>query len=172
MKQLLTLLAIFFIMPLYSQGVKWISIEEAQKLNKITPRKIIIDVYTDWCGWCKRMDNDTYKDPKIVKYINDNYYAVKFNAEQQTPVSFNGKKFEFVNQGARGYNTFAATILNNQMGYPSTAFINEDLSIIGAVSGYKGVAEFEPLLYYIKEEHFKKNISLQDYTKGFGKPKN
>ena len=65
----------------YSQSekhkVKWYTLEEAQKLNAKNPKKIIIDVYTDWCGWCKKMDQATFGNPAIAKYLNDNYYPVK-----------------------------------------------------------------------------------------------
>src|SRR6187431_1530392 len=77
------------------EGIKWLSISEAEKLAKDEPRKIIVDIYTDWCGWCKRMDNSTYKDPKVVEYINKNFYAVKFNAETKNEITFQGKTYTY-----------------------------------------------------------------------------
>jgi thioredoxin-related protein len=147
----------------WAQGIKWITIDEALKQNKAKPKKIIIDVYTDWCGWCKRMDKDTYANSVIVKYINDNYYAVKFNAEQRGPVSFKNKIYNFQAQGGRGVHEFAYMLLNGQMGYPSTAFINTDLQVIGAVSGYKDPDNMDILLRYIKEEKYKTGVTLQQY---------
>ena len=47
--------------------IKWLSITDAEKLMKKEPRKVIVDVYTDWCGWCKRLDATTYKDPAVVE---------------------------------------------------------------------------------------------------------
>ncbi|MBP9152977.1 MAG: DUF255 domain-containing protein, partial [Flavobacteriales bacterium] len=68
------------------EEIKWVSLEEADALRRTEPRKILIDVYTDWCGWCKKMDASTFKDPKVVAYINANYYAVKLDAEQKEPI--------------------------------------------------------------------------------------
>ncbi len=45
---------------LVSKTVRWLSWEEAIELSKEDPRKIVIDVYTEWCGWCKKMDKTTF----------------------------------------------------------------------------------------------------------------
>ena len=81
---------------LYSQDnqakVNWVSIEEAQILMKKEPMKIFIDFYTDWCGWCKRMDAQTFANPIIAAYLNKHFYAVKIDAEQSEPITFKGHK--------------------------------------------------------------------------------
>ena len=63
--------------------IKWLTLEEAYKLNQKNPKKIFVDVYTNWCGWCKRMDRDTFQDAKVAEFVNENFYAVKLNAESQ-----------------------------------------------------------------------------------------
>ena len=57
----------------------WISFEQAVELQKKEPRKILIDIYTDWCGWCKKMDKYTYTDQSVINNLNTKYYLVKFN---------------------------------------------------------------------------------------------
>ena len=79
--------------------VKWYSLEEAVALQKKKPKKIFIDMYTDWCGWCKRMDATTFTDSAVSAYLNENFYCVKFDAEQKNPVTFQGKTFNFVSSG-------------------------------------------------------------------------
>ena len=74
--------------------VKWYTIEEVQELVKNEPRKIYIDMYTDWCGWCKVMDKKTFTDESIAKQLNTNFYAVKFDAEGKEPVNFKNKEFK------------------------------------------------------------------------------
>ncbi|RMG18380.1 MAG: DUF255 domain-containing protein, partial [Bacteroidetes bacterium] len=74
--------------------INWVSIEEAAKLAQQDGKKILIDVYTDWCGWCKKMDKATYANAEVANYINANFHAVKFNAEQREEVVLKGKTFK------------------------------------------------------------------------------
>ena len=75
--------------------IKWISLEDAVYLQEASPRNIIIDVYTNWCGPCKLLDRNTFSNKSVIKYINDNFYAVKFNAEGNGVINFKG--YEFTN---------------------------------------------------------------------------
>jgi thioredoxin-related protein len=77
-------------------GIHWMSFEEAVKLNDAKPKRIFIDTYTEWCGWCKKMDAATFKDPAVIKYMNDNFYAVKLDAETKDTIDFHNKQFTYV----------------------------------------------------------------------------
>ena len=146
--------------------VKWYTIEQAVELQKKEPRKIMIDVYTDWCGWCKKMDAETFDHPVIAEYLNANFYPVKFNAESKEPITFGGKTFVNENQGSRSSHQFAIALLQGQMSYPSIAYLNEKMEPLGAVPGYYSAKDFEPLIKYIEEDKYK-TASFEDYKKGF-----
>lgn len=146
--------------------VKWYSIEEAEKLSKEDGKKVMIDVYTDWCGWCKKMDKETFNHPVIAQYINENYYPVKLDAESKNDITFMGTTYKYVAQGARGYHELAAGLLNGQLSYPSIAYLNEKLELLGAIPGYKTAADMEPLLVYISEDKFITQ-SLEEFQKTF-----
>lgn len=169
-RQVILLLSALLLSPaaLIAQDAKvnWISIEEAEKLNKEQPKKIMIDVYTDWCGWCKKMDKETFTNPVIAELINEHYYAVKLDGEGKEEITFNGTTYKFVSQGARGYHELAAGLLNGKLSYPSIAYLNEELQLLGAVPGYMTPVRIEPLLNYIAENKFT-SISLEDYQKTF-----
>jgi thioredoxin-related protein len=160
---------IFISLPGLAQEVsrvKWYSIEEAENLNKQQPRKIMIDVYTDWCGWCKKMDAETFNHPVIAEYLNKNYYPVKLNAESKADIVFNGTTYKYVAQGARGYHELAAGLLNGRMSFPSVAYMNEKMELLGAVPGYMSAQSIEPLLNYIVEDQYI-SVSLEEFQKNF-----
>lgn len=174
MKQntIIIILLIGFI-PLFGQlaenKVKWYTIKEALELNKKAPRKIIIDVYTNWCGYCKLMDKETFSHPVISEYLNKNFYSVKFNAESIDSVEFGGYKFGNPGQGARSTHQFATALFQAgkiQPGYPAIAYINENLQLLGVIPGYQTPSQIEPILNYINEDKYK-TVSLDDYQKSF-----
>lgn len=138
-----------------TKGVEWLTFEEAIALHEKEPKKLLIDLYTDWCGWCKVMDQKTYSQEQIYKYINENFYPVKFNAEQKEPVEFRGHTFEYVAQGRRGVHELAAALTRNQLSYPTTVFMDEELRIIQPIAGYLKAEQMEPILEYIGGDHFK-----------------
>ncbi len=146
--------------------VKWYTIEQAMELQKKEPRKIMIDVYTDWCGWCKKMDAETFDHPVIAEYLNANFYPVKFNAESNEPITFGGKTFINEKQGNRSSHQFAAALLQGQMSYPSIAYLSEKLEPLGAIPGYYSAKDFEPLITYIEEEKFK-TATFDEFKKNF-----
>lgn len=138
-----------------SELVKWYSIEEAQELVKKEPRKIYIDMYTDWCGWCKVMDKKTFTDESIANHLNTNFYAVKFDAEGKENVTFKDKTFKFVAQGSRGYHELAAALMQGKMSYPTSVFLDENLNIIAPLPGYQKPEQLDPILEFIGDDHYK-----------------
>lgn len=149
-----------------NEAIQWMSWEEAQEAMAKEPKKIVVDIYTDWCGWCKRMDAATFQQNYIAEYINENYYAVKFNAEQKEDIEFQGKKFKFVDNGRRGYHELAANIMNGRLGYPTIAFLDEEMNVIQAIPGYKGPEEFEQIMTYFAGDHHKK-VSWDKYQANY-----
>ena len=81
--------------------VSWLTFDEAVVASEQGKRKIFIDVYTDWCGWCKRMDATTFSDPAVAEILQNKFYPVKFNAEQREPITFNNHTFNFVHAALR-----------------------------------------------------------------------
>lgn len=78
----------------HSGPINWYTPEEAYQAYLKEPKPMFIDVYTDWCGWCKRMDATTFQDQNIANYLNANFYPIKLDAETRETIDFNGKKYE------------------------------------------------------------------------------
>jgi thioredoxin-related protein len=181
MKQLLIFLSLFLVpYPNRAQEtgaspVKWMTFEEAVEKSKTEKRKIFIDVYTDWCGWCKVMDKNTFTDPQIARLLNEKYYAVKFDAEQTADVVFRGTTFKFVPFGNKGAHQLAMALLNNNLSYPNFVFLDEEFRIVPifsgstSVPGYRKPEEFHIFLAFVDGDHFKK-LSIQEYQKQYKSP--
>lgn len=125
-------------------------------------KKIFVDMYTDWCGWCKRMDRSTFAEPEVIQYMNRHFYPVKFDAEQKETIKYKGKEFEFVAAGRRGYHELAGTLLNGRLSYPSFVFLDENENRIMISPGYKRKDEFLLELKFAAENAYK-NMSLEEY---------
>ncbi len=168
MKRLIIALIVMMALPVFgnAQKINWMSFEEAVKLNETAPKKIFIDVYTDWCGWCKRMDQTTFQDTAVIKYMNENYYAVKFDAEMSDTIVFGG--YTYVNEGGvngrRGTHQLAAAMLQGRLSYPSYVFMNENNQLLTVAPGYMDAKDIMPVLSYFATDAFKKQ-SFNDYIK-------
>ena len=147
------------------EKIQWMSIEEAYALTltESTPKKIFIDVYTDWCGWCKRMDKATFQNPEVAAYMNEHYSNVKFDAEQKESIEILGNTFEFVPQGNRGYHELAAALLNGKMSYPTVIFMNGKFEMLSPVPGYQEAGPFMNIAKYFGDNIYTEK-SWQDYS--------
>ncbi len=153
---ILALLLGSFNLSLSAQGeIQWMSWEQAMEKMEQKPRKMLVNVYTEWCNWCKRMDETTLQQSQIVNYINANYYPVKFDAERKKEITYQNKTYKYVKSGRRGYHELAADILRGRLSFPSIAFLDEDRNVIQSVSGYKTPRQFELIITYFAKDHYK-----------------
>ena len=159
--------------PVFAEGgpVKWYTFEQAIEQNKTEKRTIFIDVYTDWCGWCKVMDKNTFNEPQVAKLLNEKFYPVKFNAEQTEDVVFNGTTFKFVPYGNKGSHQLAMALLNNQMSFPTVVFLNENYTSAFPIPGYRKPEEFHKYLMFFSGGYDKKGEhAWQDFEKIYKSP--
>lgn len=167
MKNIITLLVILISSLSFkaqTEQINWMSWDEmvAVRAQDSIKKKVFIDLYTGWCGWCKKMDKSTFLDPMIVQYMNTNYYPVKFDAETKDTVLFNDITFvnsdpTFVKKhpNARGRtHWFAHSLLDGKLSYPSYVILDENFIRVTILSGYKQPeALIGNLIFFSKNEY-------------------
>lgn len=162
LKYCLSTLILFFTMHAGAQEIKWMTWEEAAVANSKQPKKIFVDLYTDWCGWCKKMDATTFKDPAVVTLINNSFYAVKLNAEQKESIKWNGEEFKWYPGGRDGVNKLAYDLVDGQLSYPTYVILDQEYSRILISPGYKAGDVLMKELKFAAEDHYK-NTSWEAY---------
>ncbi len=145
------LLTVIFTTIASAQELQWNSFNDGMEsamrsLNSKGKKKVMMDVYTDWCGWCKKMDKDVYSQADIKAYLANNFILIKLNAESNNEVTYKD------NQGLTE-SVLAADELGID-GYPSTVFFTADGEVITMVPGYVPPDKFLLMLKYIAEDHY------------------
>jgi thioredoxin-related protein len=126
--------------------IKWMKFEEAIAANAKDPKMILVDVYTDWCGWCKKMDKETFTDSKVVAHLQENFYAVKLNAENKN------RKFEFM---GKTYSEAEMAAAMRVRSYPNFVVIEPKLQNIAQLPGYRPADAFLAGLNDLVEKAFR-----------------
>lgn len=165
--------AVVFGQTTEKKAVKWYNITEAMELAKKEPRPLIIDMFTDWCGWCKRMDAVTFSDTAVAAYLNAHFYPVKFNAETDDEIKFRDTVWTNVNKknGTGRTHSLAENLLQGHMSYPTIVYLVPSTGLIAPVAGYMGPQDIEPILLYFGEGIYAVNNVFEAYTKGIKAPR-
>lgn len=175
MKKILYTLALITLnLSAFAQAeVNWIHFEELEAKMEKEPRKVLVDVYTKWCGPCKMMMKSTFQDEKVVNYINENYYAVKFNAEGPNPITFKGKQYSNPDydpnrSGRNGTHelTYVIAPVNGRVAYPTIVYLDENFKIISPVQGFMKPKQIEPILKFVGTNAYE-TTEWNEYQKTF-----
>jgi thioredoxin-related protein len=170
---LIILILIFNSNSIFAQEIKWMSMGEAQEAQKSIPKKIFMDVYTEWCGPCKLLDKNTFQNPDVSRYIIENYYVVKFNAEGIEQIKYYDQIFTNPNYdpNRKGRNaTHQFTQFLGVKGYPTMVFFSENGDPIMPLVGYQKPKQIELFLKMIKQgdyQVFSKPEDFENYKKNF-----
>ena len=147
-------------------AVLWLPLPDAERIARKKGKMVIIDVYTEWSGWSKLMEKNTYTRKRIIRYINENFCAVRFNAESTNAVPFNNLTYMGDSEGR--YHTLAYSLLEGNMDFPSTVFLDEELEVLLVVPGYMDTNRMEVVLHYFSEKaYLKEGLSFADYQREF-----
>ncbi|TXK78933.1 thioredoxin fold domain-containing protein [Mesonia sp. K4-1] len=173
MKKILIIATVLISAVTTAQEIKWMSMNEALEAQKENPKKIFMDVYTDWCGPCKLLDKKTFANKDVANYVNKHFYAVKFNAEGTEKVDY--QDFTYTNpnykEGRKGRNSqhlFAHALKINA--YPSMVFFDEEGNSLPTVTGYKTPQQLELYLKMIAKDDYKDITTTeawQEYQSNF-----
>jgi thioredoxin-related protein len=148
----------------FSQNVKWLTWDEAvaatQKLKSQGKKgKIIfVDIYTDWCSWCKKMEQNTFEQPEIAQLLNTYFLPVKLNAEQKADITFNGTVFKYVvlqsSNGKYGIHRLAYSLMDFRVQYPTVVFLDSEFHTIQIIPGFIDSLLFQIVLNYMTSDQF------------------
>lgn len=148
-------LVLFLTVSLAGQQIKWMSLEEALVAHQDSPKKIFVEIYTDWCTWCRKMDQSTFQNTFIAQYINQHFYPVKLDGERQDKITFNGKDYFYVKSAGRGYHELAVELSQGRLSYPTVVFLDEHLQVIQALRGYQSALRFEQIMTFYAQDFYK-----------------
>lgn len=138
--------------------IHWLTFEQAEVKMKEKPKKVIVDTYTGWCGWCKKLDKDVYTNDSLIDYVNEHFYAIKFDAEQKTPINFVGKVWNY--SATQRVNELAPALLQNKLSYPTTIFMDENFKEAQPIPGYLQLYQMEGIMkYFGGDNHHKQEYA-------------
>jgi thioredoxin-related protein len=135
--------------------IQWLAFDDGLAQARSTKKPIMINFYTDWCVYCKKLERETLQDPEVARTLESSFIAIRLDAENGSArLSYRGKSFSNV-EFSRYFGVTA---------FPSIAFLNDKGEAITMVPGFVPAPQFSVFLNYIRRECYLKNISLKDFV--------
>jgi len=135
--------------------IQWLDFDDGLARARRARKPIMINFYTDWCVYCKKLDRETLQDPEVAKTLESGFVAIRLNAENgKGRLTYRGKSFSH----AEFSRYFGVTA------FPSIAFLNDEGEPITMVPGFVPAPQFSVFLNYIRRECYLKDVSFHDFA--------
>jgi len=140
----------------FGAGDSWIGFDEGIALAEKNKKPIIVDFYTDWCHWCKVMDEKTFNEKDVKAKLQRNFVTVRINAEdRKATATYRGQTF----------NNVQLTQAFGVTGFPTLAFLEDDGDVITTIPGYIPAEQFIHILSYIEQKMYEKKMPFEEFLK-------
>lgn len=144
------------------ESVLWKSMPEAERLARSKGKMVMIDITTNWAGWSNLMEKNTYTKKSIIRFLNENFYAVRLNAESNDTIEFN--QLRYTRNSGSPYHSLAYSLLEGNMQFPSTVILDEEVNELLVIPGYMDARKMEVVLHYFYEKAYQdQGLSFQRY---------
>lgn len=147
------------------ESINWVKVEDLQVLIKQNPKPILIDLYTNWCFYCKVLDAKTWKNRDVIRALNQYFHCVKFDAESKKTISFNKEKYNYLETGIHEL-ALALSSKQTALSFPTLVFLDKNYEVTYRYSGYIKSKKIYPLLIYIGREEYRTK-SWEEFMKVF-----
>ncbi len=161
----LTMFIITGILPMKAQRIQWYGIDQVEQVAQKTPKKILIEVFTNWSDGFRQLERCALNQTQIINYLNEKFLMIKFDAETRSDINFRNKTYHFVSQSGVGFNELASNLLQGQMVYPTLVFLDENMNLIQTIQ-YRSPEQFEMIITYFGDNNHKK-IPWNKYEKNY-----
>lgn len=136
-------------------GIQWRSWDAGLREAGKNRRPVLVDVYTDWCGWCKRMDRDVYARAEVRGYLSKKFVTVKLDAEASDAAGYEGRRWTS--------RTLASRF--NVTGYPTTIFLRSNGEHLANLPGYIQADRFLLLLRYVGDGAMDRGVTFEEFSR-------
>lgn len=142
--------------------VKWLTLQQLATVQVSQPRKVIVEIYSEECNWCKKFETEVLTNKVIASYINQHYYLVKVEVSDKSTIQFNDKELKSTN----GFHPLTSEYLTLPLSFPTQLFFDEHLHYLNFLKGYNTPQNFEIALAYYGDNYYK-TANWADFLKSF-----
>lgn len=136
----------------------WTSLDKLDEKVSQNSKKYMVYIYFDGCKWCKSMEEETFGENTIARYINAHFNAFQINAQSAEKIIIDGKTYSSTKSGKYDFNGLATELLNGKMRFPGIVFLDENFKKLASYTTFIKPEEFELLLAYYADEFYKSMI--------------
>lgn len=150
--------------PNPAMKINWMGFDKAQAHMKVNPKNVYINLYSDACHWCKVMDKKTLSNPKVITYLNENFYCIRFNAASKQDIVYKDKVYSYDKE--HRLHGLAIELMKGKLKFPISVFLEKNFNKGQPVTGFLEVADIEMILRYMAEGK-NKTMPWSKYQKEF-----
>ena len=168
-KKIITCVVFMFLAVAATAQVNWTTVDKMGSIDLKENNKLgFIDFYTTWCGWCKKLDTETFRNDTVARILNKYYHAARFDAESKDDVEWKDDVYKNPDLTKKMIHSFTKHIIIGKISFPTTVVLDKQMNVINVLPGYFPPKDFVMILWYFVNDNYRK-YPFEDFRDVFEK---